>query len=279
MQIQKRKKLKTNLFMRKLNVSLTSVLVIVCCSLLYTSDCYNYVIFEGDIVLRFNPHDRAAILLTGSKWSNGVVPYKFIEPIDSEDAFSDVHKQLIRSAMDYIEEQSCTTFVELDNSDDNDVENNQVQDYVGITTHRGCSAELGRQRGYNQLSLDTSYCMDHGTIVHELMHSLGFIHEHSRVDRDEHIEILWENIAEQYKKDFQIYSSADIDHLGFEYDLRSVMHYESSAGAIESDSQTLKPLDASISDRELGLGKKLGYLTQLDKLKLNKFYECNKDNE
>ena len=37
-------------------------------------------------------------------------------------------------------------------------------------------------------------CFSQATILHEIMHALGFWHEHSRPDRAKHIEIYWENI-------------------------------------------------------------------------------------
>lgn len=37
-------------------------------------------------------------------------------------------------------------------------------------------------------------CLSQGDIAHEIMHVLGFSHEHTRPDRDRYITVLWENI-------------------------------------------------------------------------------------
>ena len=46
-----------------------------------------------------------------------------------------------------------------------------------------------------QLSLGKR-CARPGIVLHEVMHALGFWHEHSRHDRDKFVKVLFKNIKE-----------------------------------------------------------------------------------
>ena len=56
-----------------------------------------------------------------------------------------------------------------------------------------CYSSVGRKGGEQIISLGNG-CLDKGHAIHEIMHTLGFFHEHSRFDRDKYIKVLWWNI-------------------------------------------------------------------------------------
>ena len=60
---------------------------------------------------------------------------------------------------------------------------------------RRCSSYIGRVRQLNgqELSIGTN-CAVLSVIVHEVLHALGFIHEHTRLDRDKYVTINETNI-------------------------------------------------------------------------------------
>ncbi|XP_064629864.1 zinc metalloproteinase nas-6-like [Lineus longissimus] len=66
-------------------------------------------------------------------------------------------------------------------------------DYIHFLISSGCSSDLGRQGGRQTITIGNT-CSSPTNIVHEVLHALGFMHEHQRPDRDEFIEIVLGNI-------------------------------------------------------------------------------------
>lgn len=59
--------------------------------------------------------------------------------------------------------------------------------------------------GQQVVSLRLPGCMKHGIIVHELLHALGFNHEHTRQDRDDYVKIIWDNMHRCKRSPSQVY--------------------------------------------------------------------------
>lgn len=59
-----------------------------------------------------------------------------------------------------------------------------------------CCSYVGRRGGGPQAISIGKNCDKFGIVVHELGHVIGFWHEHTRPDRDEHVSIVRDNIQQ-----------------------------------------------------------------------------------
>ena len=119
---------------------------------------------EGDIII-VKSRDRTVLTLAG-KWPNKIVPFVF------DPAYTSSQKSLMLGYMDTIrtETKDCVRFVNRTNE----------AFYLYINSHTGgCSSYLGMQDKYIQpqhVFLAAPTCMNQRNVIHELLHSLGFIH-------------------------------------------------------------------------------------------------------
>ena len=96
----------------------------------------------------------------------------------------------IKEAQNLIASRSdgCVTFKE---------QTDGQADYMEIVkASSGCGSNVGRQGGVQYLRLgEECFATGFGVIAHEMMHVLGFFHEHVREDRNNYITVHDELIA------------------------------------------------------------------------------------
>ncbi|KAL1474692.1 hypothetical protein MTO96_037803 [Rhipicephalus appendiculatus] len=143
-------------------------------------------LFEGDIILPDDSlDDRTAVTRDTKLWPKGIIPYVF-------EARPNRQKRLIREAMEQIEAVSCLRFVNRTTE----------RDYVYIDRNDTCGSSVGRKGGRQPLSLGLG-CMQIGSVMHELLHVVGFHHEHSRSDRDEYVDVFLDNVQPGQEHNFK----------------------------------------------------------------------------
>uniref|UniRef100_A0A667Y5H6 Metalloendopeptidase n=1 Tax=Myripristis murdjan TaxID=586833 RepID=A0A667Y5H6_9TELE len=154
--------------------------------------------------------DRNIILESQNKWELPV-PYILDKNLNA--------KGVILRAFEQIRLKTCVDFKPRE----------EEPHYILVIKDDGCWSYVGNQHGGNQ-SLSIGQWCDHIAIVeHEFLHALGFWHEQSRYDRDDHVTIVWENIEEGKEHNFLKHTSSSTTTLGTPYDYLSVMHYDKDA--------------------------------------------------
>ncbi|XP_027134478.1 high choriolytic enzyme 1-like isoform X1 [Larimichthys crocea] len=223
--------------------------------ILETNKGSNQILVEGDVVLS---KKRNAMKCWSSycKWEksyNGLVEV----PYTLSDYFYDSEKALIVKAMESFQKKTCIRFVPYHGQ----------SDYLSIESHLGCWSTIGKDGGQQVVSLSVYGCLDHGVIQHELLHALGFHHEHTRSDRDQYVRINWENIPDANVFDFH---KMDTNNLNTPYDYSSIMHYGRTYFSSTFGADTITP----IPDSSVPIGQRVD-MSDIDILRINRLYECN----
>ncbi|XP_078477653.1 hatching enzyme 1.2-like [Lampetra planeri] len=117
----------------------------------------------------------------------------------------------IEEAVLEFEKKTCVRFIPR----------SEEADYIYIHAWEGNWSFLGRQGGDQALSLEPGK-VTKGVVLHELMHALGFHHEHCRSDRDDHVFVLSANIDPEWKDAIEKKTSPV--HTT-PYDYSSITHY------------------------------------------------------
>ncbi|XP_039270233.2 uncharacterized protein LOC120344954 isoform X1 [Styela clava] len=189
------------------------------------------------------------------KWdqrSNGkvIVPYSYGAGLSSRAPAS------IQAAIRELSIKTCIKLVRR---------SNQPQ-YINFVSGGGCSSPVGRQYRGNQVSIGYG-CEHMGTVVHEILHSLGFWHEQSRPDRDRHVRILTQNIQSGMAYNFQKRKNHEIDSFGSPYDLQSVMHYHGTAFSRNGQPTIVDMRGNAVRGQRGGLSVE-------DAKQVNRMYKC-----
>ena len=100
------------------------------------------------------------------------------------------------------------------------------------------------------------------------MHALGFIHEHSRPDRDEYIKVKYDNIKKDEWSNFQKYSLDEIDNLKEDFNFASVLLYRNDAFT-KNGGDTLTALE----EPDLEFGQRVKFSVG-DVKEINNLYHC-----
>jgi hypothetical protein len=212
---------------------------------------------DGDVKKGSNK-DRNAVG-NEMRWINGVVPYAYDASVTSKDV-----KAAIDAAIADYHKFTCIKFRPKTASD---------PDWVVFTDGAGCSSNVGRiQQGGQKVTLSSAGCQYKGTVIHELMHAIGFDHEQCRPDRNDFIIVDLDQVPKDKQHNFQMLDGKDGTvvgrSFGFKYDFGSIMHYSNMSFSSTSKPSMRRKDGQPLIVQSAGFG-------DYDIKKINIYYGCD----
>jgi hypothetical protein len=195
-----------------------------------------YLIAEGDMIvgqlgdLSSQGHWRTGV----KRWPAGIIPYEIRSGVSSR------QREDIRFAMEHIMAHTDVDFVPRTTQ----------TDYIQFKVPNdgvSCASSVGRVGGY-QAVLVAEACGRHD-IIHLLGHTLGLVHEHSRLDRDSYVKLFC-NVIDCNNPAYQKTNGTPFGP----YDYFSVMHFRAYKGLLASGNrvQIMAPVKAGIGTEAIG---------------------------
>jgi uncharacterized protein (TIGR02145 family) len=185
-------------------------------------------VFQGDIILtedqlKTRSTKGAGLFSIAYRWVDNTIYYTINEALQSTNT-------RIIDAIGHYKEKTSLKFVERTNQ----------ANYVEFIWDRdGCYSYLGMIGGKQVIGL--ADWGNAGTVIHEMGHTIGLIHEQSRSDRDQYVIIYFENILAGKGHNFTTSNTLYKTPL---FDFSSIMLYSSYAFS-SNGLPTITKLDGS----------------------------------
>uniref|UniRef100_A0A8C0MLD2 Meprin A subunit n=1 Tax=Canis lupus familiaris TaxID=9615 RepID=A0A8C0MLD2_CANLF len=206
-------------------------------------------LFQGDILLQ---NSRNGLRDPEARW-------KFPIPYILADNLGLNAKGAILYAFEMFRLRSCVDFKPYEGE----------SSYIIFQKFDGCWSEVGDQHVGQNLSIGQG-CDYKAIIEHEILHALGFYHEQSRTDRDDYVNIWWDEILPGYEHNFNTYDDTFITDLNTPYDYESLMHYEPFSF---NKNESAPTITAKIPEFNTIIGQRLDF-SATDLERLNRMYNC-----
>jgi hypothetical protein len=212
-------------------------------------------VWQGDIVLgaagsvaqsreellrTAGPRLGVAVRAQERRWTGGVVLYQLPYP----------WKTIVErttTAMNHINSQT-SGMIRFVPRTDFSTEPAHIMDVIPVLS--GCGVSQVGRNGRTEVYVGPECTV--GNIIHEIGHVLGLEHEQNRCDRNSYVNVLWNNMPQDWWPQFTVDCTTNMDVLS--YDEGSIMHYPAYATI---DGQTVQ-LMQSLRGRIGQMGQRTG---------------------